>query len=1020
MDIVRPYDLQALTVGDHQRIYLFALDQHQDSVVIRIEDFHPYVFVELPPFDIHGNDIIWTEWVIDDFVNSFKDDLEGLLVGYQPITGKRLYYYQPEAMGYLQLFLTTQSALQLRKLVKRLEQVYTFHPSGANRQSAMDQQLTGQSCVQACYRVYELNIKPTTKFLASLDVSPCDPLDLSELTPIKHTETDPRFVAREYRLTVEQFRQAHRRATQQSPPMIHPRILVFDIECYSSSPNRMPQRYEITDEIFAISCTLMTGPGASQEYMLTTGVSRELEGLTTIRLPDELSLLKRFLDLITELNPQVISGYNIHGFDLQYFHERLSKIYLERYPSLALLKWYGVDEAIEAQRSGSDTRAFGHMETFTIPMIGRIYFDLYTYMRKNYKFPKYSLDHVAEQLLDSHKEDMPYKEMFAIFRRFKELTGSEVSGDVQASEVQSNIDDFTRVVSYCVQDSRLVVQMLDKLHIWIELLETANIVQVPIEHLYLRGQQARCVNQVYKLAHRRGYVIDQRVHPEVPYTGGFVGEPVVGLHDQVACLDFASLYPSIIMAYNICYTTLIAPRDLSDDPQGELHDLSQEVVISHDEDLEIRTVGTRASSLHTSTKSRMVDLRYRFVRKDHHPGLLPELVSTLVSVRRAVRKQSEQAFAKAKELADTDHQAAQRWQLEGIVLHKRQLALKVSANSLYGFLGVQNGGQLPLIEGAMSITALGRQLINGVNRQIETHWGYQVVYNDTDSTMFVIHDVPKERVYERAEELATEINKGFQEPLRMELEKVMIGFFLKKKNYCYLVYKRDGTLPTRVGSDGVAQLSTKDIVFKGMKPVRRENCQLLKDLYSTVILQVFQRAKFQDVAELLLRTYERLMLGQVPVEQLVMYLSLGEYSASSTYYLKSFKERVINQGYNVNTGDRVEVVLVKRGPRAKVADQLVLLEEFEKGGLKIDGLVYLVKKIAPAIDQILAVAYQRIIQQYPRLRVRRDRERVFTHAVMVGAVMGKVFLTADPNTGLAMTREFYDRILTMVGDIASF
>ena len=1019
MELVRPYDLQALTVGDHQRIYLFALDQQQEAVVIRVEDFYPYLFVELPPFDIHGGDIVWTEWLIDDFVNSFRDQLEGLLVGYQRVSGRRLYYYQPEPMEYLQLFLTTQTGPQLRKLVQRLEQVYTFRQSTAARDLGGSQVSRAQTAVQACYRVHELNIKPATKFLAALDVSPCDPLDLSGLVPVPHTETDPRFVAREYRLTVEQFRQAHQRAASQPAPMFHPRILVFDIECYSSSPNRMPQRYEITDEVFAISCTLMTGPGVSREYMLTTGHSRDLEGLTIIRLPDELSLLRRFLALIAELNPQVISGYNIHGFDLQYLHERLTKVYLERYPPLSLLKWFDVNEAVEAQRGGSDTRAFGHMETFAVPMVGRIYFDLYTYMRKNYKFPKYSLDHVAEQLLGSHKEDMPYKEMFAIFKRFKELTEAETGAEdrVTSEAVQANLDDFTRVISYCVQDSRLVVQMLDKLHIWIELLETANIVQVPIEHLYLRGQQARCVNQVYKLARHRGYVVDQRVHPEVPYTGGFVGEPVVGLHDQVACLDFASLYPSIIMAYNICYTTLVNPRDL-DDPELDLPARSQEVVISHDEDLETRASAARSS--------RAVDLRYRFVRKDTHPGLLPELVSTLVSVRRAVRKQSEQAFAKAKALleaedpSEVDRQAARRWQLEGVVLHKRQLALKVSANSLYGFLGVQNGGQLPLIEGAMSITALGRQLINGVNRQIETRWGYRVVYNDTDSTMFVIHDVPKERVYARAEELAAEINKGFQEPLRMELEKVMIGFFLKKKNYCYLVYKRDGTLPTRVGADGVARLSTKDIVFKGMKPVRRENCQLLKDLYGAVMLQLFQRAKFRTVATYLLDAYERLVLGQVPVEQLVMYLSLGEYSASSTYYLKAFKERVINQGYNVNAGDRVEVVLVKRGPRAKVADQLVLLEEFRKGGLELDGLTYLIKKIAPAIDQILAVAYQRIIQRFPNLRVRRDRERVFTSAVMVGAVVGKVFLTADPEGGLAMAREFYDRVLELVGDQTSF
>ena len=988
MSIVRPYDIQALELPEQfsdgiprTYIYIFAIDTNQDTYVIRLEDFRTYVYIELPPFDMYGEPLDWTDDIIERFVGSFKSILKETLIDYKLVSGKKLYYYQPVERQFLKVYLTSQSTRQMYLLSKRLESTYTFV---FNDLCVGSDGKPMKRTIDANFTLHEHNIKPVCKFLAEFETSPCEPLDLTGLEPVpsEKRESDPRFVNREYHLTAEQYQAARKLASYQQVPIAHPRILVFDIECYSSSPNRMPQRHEIKDEIFAISCTLMTGPGESQEYMITTGESKPIEGLVIIKASTELELLHQFLELITKLNPHVISGYNIHGFDLQYLHERLEKVYLEQYPELSMLKGRPV---VINDYSGNETRAFGHLENFVIPMIGRIYFDLYTYMRKNYKFPKYNLDYVAEQMLGSHKEDMPYKEMFAIFKRLKEQGPTE-----------ANIDDFTRVVSYCVQDSRLVVQMFDELHIWIELLETANIVQVPIEHLYLRGQQVRCVNQIYKLAHNRGYVIDKRISPDVPYTGGFVGTPVVGLHDQVACLDFASLYPSIIMAYNICYTTLVRPSEVD-----EYNDISQEIAITHDESLNVKA-GAKVSN---------ATYRYRFVHKESHPGLLPELVSTLVSVRRQVRKESEAAFAKAKESTGME---AMRYQLEGIVLNKRQLALKVSANSLYGFLGVRNNGQLPLIEGAMSITSLGRQLINGANRDIEARWGYKIIYNDTDSTMFMMHDVSKEQMYERAEEIAKEINKGFHEPLRLELEKVMIGFFLKKKNYCYLIYNRDGTLPTRNGT-----IDTRDIIFKGMKPVRRENCQLLKDLYSRVILQVFQRAKFKDVASMLIDEYERLILGLVPVDRLIMYLSMGEYAADSTYYLKGFKERVINLGYNVNTGDRVGTLLVKRPECKKVSEQLVLIDEYDKGGLEIDGYVYLVNKIAPAIDQILEVAYQRIIQRYPNIAIKLNRCKPI-HFVLVGTAIGCGFLKYKPKGGIDDARMHYEKVFHLFGDITSF
>jgi DNA polymerase elongation subunit (family B) len=113
-------------------------------------------------------------------------------------------------------------------------------------------------------------------------------------------------------------------------------------------------------------------------------------------------------------------------------------------------------------------------------------------------------------------------------------------------------------------------------------------------------------------------------------------------------------------------------------------------------------------------KEGKITAHHRFVKKEVYEGVLPRLVSKLVNERRAVRKILE----------------GNKDPILKIILDKRQLALKISANSVFGFLGVANG-KLPLMEGAMSITSKGRELIGYVNKYLEEKYNGKIVYNDS-------------------------------------------------------------------------------------------------------------------------------------------------------------------------------------------------------------------------------------------------------------------------------------------------
>merc|ERR1712187_381239 len=178
------------------------------------------------------------------------------------------------------------------------------------------------------------------------------------------------------------------------------------------------------------------------------------------------------------------------------------------------------------------------------------------------------------------------------------------------------------------------------------------------------------------------------------YEGATVLEPITGYYEKpIATLDFASLYPSIMMAHNLCYCTLVPPEKMNSvDPE----------------------------------KVTVTPSGCKFVLSSTQKGLLPRILEELLAARKKAKREMAEA---------TDP-------LTKSVLNGRQLALKISANSVYGFTGA-TVGVLPCLEISSSVTAFGRTMIDDTKKQVEAKYniknGYehdaQVVYGDTDSVM---------------------------------------------------------------------------------------------------------------------------------------------------------------------------------------------------------------------------------------------------------------------------------------------
>jgi DNA polymerase elongation subunit (family B) len=308
------------------------------------------------------------------------------------------------------------------------------------------------------------------------------------------------------------------------------------------------------------------------------------------------------------------------------------------------------------------------------------------------------------------------------------------------------------VGKYCVQDSALVIRLFNKLQTWIGLCEMANTCNVPIFYLYTQGQQIKVYSQLYKYCMYKNFVVEKDGY--VPkdnehYVGATIFTPIAGVYDRVLPFDFASLYPTTIIAYNIDYSTLVIDPNV---PDSDCHVMEWEDHCGCVHDKSVRK---------TKPKHVMCEKRYfRFLKEPR--GVMPTVLQNLLNARAHTREQikvikkilggndiDEKEGELVRDLIvdvldmlkkGVDIPAKRCTDLNTLteVLDKRQLAYKVSANSMYGAMGVTRG-YLPFPPGAMCTTAMGRQNINIVAKVIPEKFGGELIYGDTDT---ILPDTP--------------------------------------------------------------------------------------------------------------------------------------------------------------------------------------------------------------------------------------------------------------------------------------
>lgn len=321
-----------------------------------------------------------------------------------------------------------------------------------------------------------------------------------------------------------------------------------------------------------------------------------------------------------------------------------------------------------------------------------------------------------------------------------------------------------------------------------------------------------------------------------------------------------------------------------------------------------------------------------FVKATVRKGLLPEILESLLSARKR---------AKADLKVETDP-------FKRSVLDGRQLALKISANSVYGFTGAQVG-KLPCLEISGSVTAYGRTMIEFTKHEVETHFtmenGYendaQVIYGDTDSVMIKFGCKELERSMELGREAADFVSAKFVKPIKLEFEKVYFPYLLiNKKRYAGLYFTR----PDKYDK----------MDCKGIETVRRDNSPLVANLINNCLQKLLIDRDPDGAVEYAKQVISDLLCNRVDISQLVITkeLSKTEYSAKQAHVELAAKMRKRDPGNAPKLGDRVPYVVTaaaKNTPAyAKAEDPIYVLENC----VPLDYKYYLENQLAKPLLRI--------------------------------------------------------------------
>ncbi|MFH1403292.1 MAG: DNA-directed DNA polymerase [Candidatus Altiarchaeota archaeon] len=457
--------------------------------------------------------------------------------------------------------------------------------------------------------------------------------------------------------------------------------------------------------------------------------------------------------------------------------------------------------------------------------------------------------------------------------------------DVKAGEMHEiwdskDPDRLAEFLEYSMSDAKSTLMIaLRMLPLEYEL---SKVVRQPLYEVSRMSSSQRVEYLLVSESFKQGRIVPNRPSDDEyadrndgKYEGAYVVDPVRGIHDNIILFDFRSLYPSIIISHNVDPDTL------------------------------------NCSCCSGENKSPTGD-HYCIKTRGFIPGVLEKLIQHRMDVKKRMKQETEAA---RKSLLDVEQQA-----------------LKLLANSMYGYYGFQRA-RWYCRECASSITAWGRDYIHKVIKDAGEN-GFNVVYGDTDSVYLTLPDMEDtDEIISRSKEFQKKVNAKLPEAMDLEFEGFYPrGVFITKKRYALI--DLDGKLS-----------------IKGLETRRRDWAEIAKETQKKVLDAILKDRDPEKAAEIVKGEVQRIKSGEVPLKELTintqMTRNIGGYVSEGPHVTAA--KKAMKDGREFKQGDIITYVITRRGE--SISDRARLVESIGEGDYDPD--YYINNQLLPAVMRIL-------------------------------------------------------------------
>lgn len=550
--------------------------------------------------------------------------------------------------------------------------------------------------------------------------------------------------------------------------------------------------------------------------------------------------------------------------------------------------------------------------------------------------------------------------------------------DVSPQEIfaLANGSDYDRwtVGKYCLADCDNVIWLLLKVDVITDKVEMSNLCDVPLSYLLLRGQGIKLQSYVSKKCGEKNTLMPvvNKQKTGGGYEGAHVFTPKTGIYleEPVACVDYSSLYPSSIISENLSHDSKVWTKeyDLSNNLIKETGEKSEHGDYCYDNlyDLGYKYIDVKYDTykyIRPSPKAaeKKVIIGYKICRFAQFPdkdgkAIMPAILEELLAARKATRKLI---------LLEKD-------EFMKNVLDKRQLSIKVTANSLYGQMGAITSA---FYEGdvAASTTAIGRKLLFYGRAIIEECYNdvlvtlddgtvvkakAQCVYGDTDSVFFkfnlrnpindekIINNQALIYTIELAKKAGNLASQFLKKPHDLEYEKTFWPWILlSKKRYVGILYEEN--------------IEKGKLKYMGIVLKRRDNAPLVKDIYGTIVNIIMKEKSITKSIKFLNESLEKLIAGQYSIEKLLVTKSLRSYYKNPNQIAhKVLAERIGQRdiGNKPSSGDRMYYAyIVNANKKALQGEKIETPDFIIQNKLKLDYAHYISNQIMKPLLQLYAL-----------------------------------------------------------------